>query len=95
MTHVDWKPYPETHPAKDGFYLVTIKNYDLNPDYEGDDTQKYLDTFSLEVWELEFELKYEKDRAGDGFACGYDEEIIAWAEKPLPYQPEAINERKS
>ena len=29
------------------------------------------------------------------FACPFPEHIVAWAEKPEPYNPEAINERKS
>lgn len=92
MKDVDWKPYPETHPTKNGFYLVTLKIYDLNPDYEGDGIcgdPRYLDTFSLDVWEMDFELKY----APYGFFPDDGMEVIAWAEKPEPYRPEAKDVR--
>lgn len=83
-----WNPYPETHPLKDGFYLVTIKKYDLNPDFEGEGIcgdPKYLETFSLEVMEMAFEVKYEYN--GDcGFYCDYGTEVIAWSEMPPPYK---------
>ncbi len=28
MTHVDWHPYPEEKPKKDGVYLVTMRVWD-------------------------------------------------------------------
>lgn len=32
MTHVDWHPYPDEKPQKDGVYLVTIRVW--NATYE-------------------------------------------------------------
>ena len=28
MTHVDWHPYPDEKPPKDGVYLVTMRVWD-------------------------------------------------------------------
>lgn len=32
MTHVDWHPYPETKPKKDGIYLVTTLAGEVDTD---------------------------------------------------------------
>jgi hypothetical protein len=95
MTHVDWHPYPETHPTENGWFLVTYKNFALNPDWSGDERDfepKFSDNFTLEVMEREFFID---EKTGD-FAFDYDKldgnEVIAWGEMPEPYRPEVKNE---
>ena len=69
MTHVDWHPFTEEKPTKEGEYLVTIR-----------------------IWSATYEDYFVSVRCRCFWKTGFEEdaihEVIAWTEKPEPYQPE-------
>ena len=77
MTLVDWKPYPEKKPKKEGSYLISF--YVCTEKRNGVDIDFY--DPEHDVWDV--------------YDDGVYTRVTAWGEEPEPYNPEAINERKS
>ena len=79
-TKTTWHKYPDEKPPKSGRYLVTIVSEFMGKRVTTDDFYDYK------------ELLENYNRGPRYYWYYHNGEVIAWAERPEPYDPEVNND---